>query len=507
MEESSSGRPSRQGRGGGQGPREIKNPFERSLPHSEESERAVLGAILLAPHVLAVVTGRLVVEDFYLDSHQLIFQAMLDIQEAGDDIDLRTLQAQLELKNAFEASGGMAYLSGLDLDLPDLGRVETYVEVVKERSIRRQLITSSQQIIFDSFEAGMAASEVLAEAERSVLGLGQQAMRRGFSVIGDVFDSTIASLEERSEGMIGLPTGFYDWDRITQGLVPGNLIIIAGRPGMGKTSFAINVAQHVSMRAHRTVGVFSLEMGDQELAQRVMSSEANLPFGLLRSGQLSQSQWSSLYESVRTMKNAPLYIDDSPNPTFAEIASKSRRLKVEHDLSLLIVDYLQLMQAGGRFESRQLEIAYISRGLKQLAKELEIPVIALSQLSRQTERRAGDHRPQLADLRESGSIEQDADMVCFVYRDELYNKDDPEVKGLAELIVSKHRNGQTGTVDLVFQGECTTFRNLDRFHGGDGGGYGGGQPMGGGAGESGGAAEGGPVASGGPGGERPLPDF
>ncbi len=452
--------------GGAGGESEGLSPFQRSLPSSEESERAVLGAVLLAPHVLPTVTGRLIPEDFYLERHQLIYQSMLELQENGSEIDLRTLQGRLELKNAFEAVGGMAYLSGLDLDLPDLGRVETYVEIVKERSIRRQLIEASQKTIVDCFEAGMEATDVLAEAERSVLGLGQQAMKRGFSVLGEVFEETIVSLEERAEGgMIGVPTGYYDWDRMTQGLVAGNLIIIAGRPGMGKTSFAINVAQHVAIRERRTVGVFSLEMGDTELAQRILASEASLPFGLLRTGQLSEGQWSQLYDTVREARDAPIYIDDSPNPSLAEIASKARRLKAEKDLGLLIIDYLQLMQAGGRFESRQLEIAYISRGLKQLAKELEIPVVALSQLSRQTERRAGDHRPQLSDLRESGSIEQDADMVCFVYRDEIYNKDDPEVKGLAELIVAKHRNGQTGTVDLVFIGEITSFKNLDRTHG------------------------------------------
>ena len=459
----------RGGPGGGAfagGETEGLSPFQRSLPNSEESERAVLGAVLLAPHVLPTVTGRLIPEDFYLERHQLIYQSMLELQENGSEIDLRTLQGQLELKNAFDAVGGMAYLSGLDLDLPDLGRVETYVEIVKERSIRRQLIEASQKTIVDCFEAGMEATDVLAEAERSVLGLGQQAMHRGFSVLGEVFEETIVSLEERAEGgMIGIPTGYYDWDRMTQGLVAGNLIILAGRPGMGKTSFAINVAQHVAIREKRTVGVFSLEMGDTELAQRILASEASLPFGLLRTGQLSEGQWSQLYETVREARDAPIFIDDSPNPSLAEIASKSRRLKAEKNLGLLIIDYLQLMQAGGRFESRQLEIAYISRGLKQLAKELEIPVVALSQLSRQTERRAGDHRPQLSDLRESGSIEQDADMVCFVYRDEIYNKDDPEVKGLAELIVAKHRNGQTGTVDLVFIGEITSFKNLDRTHG------------------------------------------
>lgn len=479
MQDNNKFRKKDKGRSGSQGDGPV-SPFQRSLPNSEESERAVLGAVLLAPHVLPTVTGRLVPEDFYLERHQLIYQSMLDLQEEGSEIDLRTLQGRLELINAFEVVGGMAYLSGLDLDLPDLGRVETYVEIVKERSIRRQLIEASQKTIVDCFEAGLQAADVLAEAERSVLGLGQQAMNRGFSVLGEVFENTVASLEERAEGgMIGIPTGYYDWDRMTQGLVAGNLIILAGRPGMGKTSFAINVAQHVAIREHRTVGVFSLEMGDSELAQRILSSEANLPFGLLRTGQLSESQWTQLYDTVRQSREAPIFIDDSPNPSLAEIASKSRRLKAERNLGLLIIDYLQLMSAGGRFESRQLEIAYISRGLKQLAKELEIPVVALSQLSRQTERRAGDHRPQLSDLRESGSIEQDADMVCFVYRDELYNKEDPEVKGLAELIVAKHRNGQTGTVDLVFIGETTSFRNLDRRQRGDspsGGGGGGDMP-------------------------------
>ena len=437
----------------------------KALPHSEESERAVLAAILLSPHVLPVVTARLSSEDFYLERHQLIFDCMLALQEDGTEIDLRTLQGKLELRNAFDTVGGMAYLAGLDLDLPDLGRVESYVEIVKERSIRRRLIQAAQKISFDSFESGQEAHEVLAEAEKMVLGLGEEAIRRGFSVLGDVLGDTIVSLEERAEGgTVGLETGFFDWDRLTQGLVAGNLIIVAGRPGMGKTSFAINVMQHVTIRSKEPAAMFSLEMGEQELAQRIMASESNLPFGNLRSGQLSEGQWNHLYETIQRIDHAPLYIDDTPNPSLVEISSKCRRLRAEHGISLLVVDYLQLMSAGGKYESLQLEIAAISRGLKQLAKELEIPVIALSQLSRQTERRAGDHRPQLSDLRESGAIEQDADMVCFIYRDEIYNKDDPDVKGLAELIVAKHRNGATGTIDLVFIGESTSFRNLDRVH-------------------------------------------
>ncbi len=434
------------------------------LPQSEASERAVLAAALLAPHVLAQVSGRLEIEDFYLERHQLIYKAMLGLQEDGSEIDIRTLQARLELKGAFETVGGVAYLAGLDLDLPDLGRVETYVEIVKERSVRRRLVLACNEIATGCMEGGFDAAEALAQAEKLIFGLGEEATHRGFSPLAKVYEETVAALEERSGGLLGIPTGFYDWDNLTQGLVAGNLIIVAGRPGMGKTSFALNVAQHVAIRESKSVGIFSLEMSEQELVQRVMASESDLPFGSLRSGRLTRGQWSQLYDMIRRTTGAPLFIDDSSNPSLLEISSKARRLKAEKGLDLLIVDYMQLMQAGGRYESRQLEISAISRGLKQLAKDLEIPVMALSQLSRQPERRAGDHRPQLADLRESGSIEQDADMVCFIYRDEMYNKDDPENKGLAELIVAKHRNGETGKIDMVFLGENTSFRNLDRHH-------------------------------------------
>jgi len=439
-------------------------PQPKGLPHSEESERAVLAASLLSPHVIPTISGRLVAEDFYLERHQLIYQTMLELQEAEMEIDLRTLQARLELRGSFEIVGGVAYLAGLDLDLPDLGRIATYVEIVKERSVRRQLVMACSEITSGCLDGGLDAASGLAEAEKLIFGLSGEATQKGFAPLSEVYEATVATLEERAGGILGVPTGFYDWDRMTQGLVKGNLIIIAGRPGMGKTSFAVNVAQHVAIREGRAVGIFSLEMGDQELAQRILASEADLPFGSLRAGRLSKGQWTQLYDTIRRTTEAPIYIDDSPNPTLLEITSKARRVQAEKGLDLVIIDYLQLMTAGGRHESRQLEISAISRGLKQLAKELEIPVIALSQLSRQPERRAGDHRPQLADLRESGSIEQDADMVCFIYRDELYNKDDPDNKGMAELIVSKHRNGETGSVDLVFFGENTTFRNLDRHH-------------------------------------------
>ncbi|HVR96554.1 MAG TPA: replicative DNA helicase [Thermoanaerobaculia bacterium] len=440
-------------------------PQQKAYPYSEESERAVLGGVMLDPAVLPTISGRLRPEDFYLERHQVLYQAMIDLQEDQTTIDLRTLQARLQQQGKFDSVGGLAYLTSLDLDLPDVGRIDAYVEIVKERSVRRRLIQTSSQIIRDCLDGGLEAQAALGRAEQAILGLGEEAVQRGFALLADVFHTTLEEIEERPGSMLtGVPTGFIDLDRISQGLNRGNLIIIAGRPGMGKTSFALNVSQHVAIRERRTVGIFSLEMSQQELALRILCSEADISFARLRAGRVSQKEWTRIMQTVRSIGDAPLYIDDSPNPTLLEVASKARRLKAEKGLGLLVLDYLQLMQAGGRYENRNLEIAAISRGLKQLAKEVDIPVIALSQLSRQPERRGSDHRPQLSDLRESGSIEQDADMVAFIYRDEVYNPSE-ETKGLAELIIAKHRNGETGTVELVFLGETTSFRNLDR-HGG-----------------------------------------
>lgn len=437
----------------------------RTLPFSEESERAVLAAILLDSTVLPTVSARLTEDDFYLEKHRVLYDAVLSLQDGDGTIDLRTLQARLEQRGKLEAVGGVAYLAGLDLDLPDLGRVGSYVEIIKERSVRRRLITASQEIIRDCLDGGVEAQEALGRAEQAVLGLGEEAVQKGFLQLSAVLDETLEELEERpGSTLIGVPTGFIDFDRITHGLNRGNLLVIAGRPGMGKTSFALNVCQHVALREGRPVGIFSLEMSSQELGLRVLCSEANVPFSRLRAGHLSQKQWGRIHQATRQVGDAPLFIDDSPNPSLLEVASKARRLKAERGLQLVVLDYLQLMQAGGRYENRNLEIAAISRGMKQLAKELELPVIALSQLSRNPERRGSDRRPQLADLRESGSIEQDADLVAFIYREEVYKPDDPEVEGLAEVIIAKHRNGETGMVELAFLGETTTFKNLDRYH-------------------------------------------
>ncbi len=436
----------------------------KTLPHSEESERAVLAAILLdAERHLPAAAARLVEEDFYAERHQLLYRTMIELQAEAEEIDLRTVQARLEQRENLERAGGLAYLATLDVDLPDLSRVDSYVEIIKERSLRRSLIDACSEVFRSSFDGGLSAQEALGLAEQRILGLGEEAIAKGFTLLQSVINETVLEIERRGEkDFPGLRTGFPDLDRSLHGLNPGNLVIVAGRPGMGKTSLAINIAQHVAIREQCGVGVFSLEMSEQELAMRILASESDIEFSRIRQGQLSEQDWRLLHQTRRKIGDAPLYIDDSGNPTLLEIGSKARRLRSDRRLDLLIIDYLQLMSSGGAYENRNLEIGAISRGLKQLAKELEIPVMALSQLSRNPERRGSDHRPQLADLRESGSIEQDADVVAFVYRDEVYNPDDDN-RGLAEVIISKNRHGETGTVELAFLGDTTTFRNLERY--------------------------------------------
>lgn len=428
------------------------------LPQSEETERAVLAAILLDPSKLPAVSARLREEDFAVERHGRIYRAMLALQDEGLAIDLRSIQARLERSRELESVGGLSYLANLELDLPEPSHLDTYVEIVKERSIRRRLAELSRRIWADSQDRGLDATALLGRAEQGILSLGEEAVRRGFQRIIRVLEETVPLLEEPSgKGLTGLPTGFHDFDRMTHGLGRGQLIILAGRPGMGKTSLALNIAQHVAVRLRHTVGIFSLEMGQQELAMRILSSLADVNFSALRQGHLSQQRWKRVVDTMHELQQAPLFIDDSAAPTLLEVASKARRLRAEQRLELLVIDYLQLMQAGGRYENRNLEIAAITRSMKQLAKELEIPILLLSQLSRMPERRGKDHRPQLSDLRESGAIEQDADIVAFVYRDEVYDENAP--KGVAELIVAKHRNGETGTIELIFQGDRTTFLN------------------------------------------------
>ena len=435
-----------------------------SLPHSEETERAVLAAVLLMPAVLGTLSGRLEADDFYLERHMLIFEAMRQLQDAGEDIDLRTLQARLEHVGTFERVGGMAYLAGLDLSLPDLSRVDSYVDLVKERSTRRRLMYSLGRVLADCAEGqGVTAADALSRVERTVLELGAETARAGLVGLGKAYEAAVVQLEERADGsrLLGIPSGFPDWDRRSEGLVAGNLVIVAGRPGQGKTSFALNVAQHVAIREGRPVALFSMEMTLTELAERILAGEADVTMSDVRAGRLDEREWRRLYQVIRDTSSAPLYIDDSASLTVLEIAAAARRLKAEKGLALLVVDYLQLLDSPDRFDRDEQRVASYSRGLKRLAKELDITVMALSQLSRKPEARS-NHRPLLSDLRESGAIEQDADQVCFLYRDEYYNPGEVDNKGLAELIIAKQRNGPTGTVELVFLADRTTFRCLQQ---------------------------------------------
>lgn len=444
----------------------MRAPVEEthSLPHSEESERAVLAAILLdADRHLAATAVRLKPEDYYSERHRVLYEAMLALQKADSPIDLRTVQARLEQRDQFETAGGVAYLATLEVDLPDLGRVDSYVEIIKERALRRRLIDACTTIYKSAFDGGLEAREALDHAEQAVMALSEEAVSRTFVPLDQVYKETVEELEQQSgNDFPGLRTGFIEFDAMTHGLQPGNLVIVAGRPGMGKTSLALNIATHVAHQEKKAAGFFSLEMSEREIAMRVLCSTTDVPFNRLRGGRLGARDWSRVHQAVESARDSKLFIDDSANPSLLEVASKARRLKAQHGLGLLVVDYLQLMNAGGRYENRNLEIGAITRGLKQLAKELEAPVVALSQLSRLPERRTKDHRPQLADLRESGNIEQDADIVAFVYREEMYEPDDLDLKGLAELIIAKHRNGETGSVPLVFLGDTTTFLTYDR---------------------------------------------
>ena len=431
-----------------------------ALPHSEEAERAVLGGLLLEPLRLAEVRTRLEPRDWYVERHRLLYQAFLDLADAGSTPDVLTLQAHLDQAGTLDAAGGLAYLSTLDLDLPDLSRLDEYAEIVKDRSVRRDLITGAQNTIREAAATARPVSELLADLRDSADKLLGRAARVRWEGAGAVLDRLLAILEEgQSATLRGLTTGYPDWDRLGPGFLRGGLYVIAGRPGMGKTSLALDLTRHVAVELQRPVGVFSLEMSADELGLKLGSAEANLATGRLRAGRLSSQQWRDLFAAVRHLTAAPLYLDDTSGLVLRDLEARAWWLKAQHpDLALLVVDYLQLVTAGVRVEQRRLEIALITRRLKALAGELDLPVIVLSQLNRELTRRS-DPRPQLADLAESGAIEQDADQVAFVHRPEVYTSEDESLRGVAEVIIAKHRHGETGTVELTWLGATTSFRN------------------------------------------------
>jgi replicative DNA helicase len=434
----------------------------RALPHSNDAERTVLGAVLVDNTAFNSAAEFLTRDDFHREAHRRIFDAMAALSEHNRAIDTVTLTDELTRVQALEAVGGVAYLAALLDGVPRVTNVEPWCRIIKEKAILRSLIHAGQGIVNSAYAAEDEPAALLDRAEKAIFDIAERRVRQGFVAIREIVKEsfrTIDQLSQSRELVTGLPTGFVDLDEKTSGLQKGDLIIVAARPSMGKTSLCLNVAQNATHRTGETIGVFSLEMSKEQLVLRLLCSDARIDAHRLRTGNLNEKDWARLAKAYAELSQARIFIDDSASLTPLEMRAKCRRLKAEHGLGLIIVDYLQLMSGGGRTENRQQEISAISRSLKGLAKELEVPLIALSQLSRAPEART-DRRPQLSDLRESGAIEQDADVVMFIYREEEHKPTD-ENRGLAEIIIGKQRNGPTGSVKLAFLKEYTRFENLE----------------------------------------------
>ncbi len=442
--------------------------LERGLPVSLEAERAILAAILLDNSLYDQAAEHLNGDDFSLDAHRRIYSRMRDLQESGRPVDMITLVEELDRRKEVEAIGGVAYLSSLIDGVPERPSIEHYVRIVRNKALLRGLINVAQNAIAEAIEHSDEAEEVLGRAEQGIFQLSENRIGQGFLNIPDIIKGSFGSLEElyaRGQEITGLATHYSQLDKLTSGLQPSDLVIIAARPSMGKTAFAMNIAENAAVIDGKVVGVFSLEMSREALLMRMLASCAQVDSRNLRQGFLTKDDMRKLTQAMEQLMQARLYIDDTPGISVSEMRAKARRLKQqEKQLDLIIVDYLQLMSAvpigGKRFENRTQEVSAISRGLKAIAKELKVPVVALSQLSRAPESRGGDHRPQLADLRESGSIEQDADVVAFIFREEYYKRDDPDLEGIAEIIIAKQRNGPTDTLKMAFIKKYTRFENL-----------------------------------------------
>ena len=434
---------------------------ERTLPHNLEAERSVLGAILVHNDAFNLAAQVIDSVDFYRDAHRRIFDRMVALNERHDAIDFVTLKEELARSGQLDEVGGPSYIASLADGVPRATNVEYYARIVKEKSTLRNLIYAANKILSNAYEAEQESDLILDEAESSIFAVADDRLKAGFVPMRDLVKESFPKIEqlfEQKRLVTGVPTGFADLDEMTRGLQGGDLIIVAARPSMGKTSLVLNIAQHVA--TDHVVGFFSLEMSKESLFLRLLTSVAQVDSHRMMSGAIRGEDYGRISHALETLSAMKLHIDDSANVGVLEMRAKSRRLQSEHGLHILIVDYIQLMSARGRFENRTLELASISRSLKGLAKELNIPIVVLSQLSRAPESRA-DHRPQLSDLRESGALEQDADVVVMIYRDDVYNRDpnSPDA-GTAELIVAKQRNGPTGVVKLAFLREQTRFANL-----------------------------------------------
>jgi replicative DNA helicase len=433
---------------------------DRLPPQSIEAEIAVLGAMLLDKSAVGTALELLDENCFYRKSHQRIFRAIISLFERNEPADLVTVSEELKRHDQLEEAGGRAYIASLLDNVATAANISYHAGIVQEKAIIRRLIEVATQIASQSYGQVDDVDALLDQAEHQIFAIAERRLRRGFMplerVLHDAFEK-VEKLHDRKGGVIGVPSGFKKLDELTAGFQPGDLVIIAGRPSMGKTAFALNVARNAAVEHQVPTAVFSLEMASYQLAQRLLCSEARVDAHRVRAGTLPDQDWQKLSIGVGNLAEAPIYIDDSPMLTVLEIRAKARRLQAERNIGMVVVDYLQLMHGPRGAESRQQEISVISRSLKSLAKELQVPILALSQLSRAVEVRGGDRRPQLSDLRESGALEQDADVVLFIYRGERYHPDDPELKNKAEVIIGKQRNGPTGTVHLTFMNQYTSF--------------------------------------------------
>ena len=440
--------------------------MDRMPPASIEAEQAVLGAMLLKPDAVTTAAEELSADDFYRETHRLIFEAMMELKERTEPVDLVTLTEQLKKADKLAKIGGIPALSLIANSVPTAANVHYHARIVHEKAQLRSLINAATEIAGAAYENADEVEDIMDSAEKRILQVASGKRSKDFVPLQDILLDTLEQIDLRynNKGSItGLPTGFTELDHLTAGLQKSDLILVAARPSMGKTAFTLNIAAHVVLRAKEPVAFFSLEMSKEQLVQRLLCSEGRIDSQRLRVGELEEKEWGDLIDTANRLSAAPLYIDDTPSITVMELRSKARRLKAEHGLSLIVIDYLQLMQgrASKSGDNRQQEISEISRSLKALARELNVPVIALSQLSRSVESRQ-IKRPMLSDLRESGSLEQDADIVMFLYREDYY---DPETenKNITEVIIAKHRNGPVDTVDLTFLKQFTKFGNLSRM--------------------------------------------
>ena len=434
-------------------------------PHDIEAEQAVLGSMLTDQDAVIDAIEALKPEDFYRDDNKYVYEAIVNLYNRGEPIDIITVKSELTAIQKFEAIGGIEYLATLPDKVPLVANSGKYIKIVEEKALLRKLIKATDEIQSLSYEQSEETDNIMEHAEKKIFDIMQGKSQKGYSTLKEVLVESFAEIEKlynQKEPITGIPTGFSDLDNKTAGLHNSDLILVAARPAMGKSAFALNIATNAAINANVPVVIFNLEMSKSQLVNRMICSEAMVDSNKIRTGKMDEEDWVKLATALGPLSEAPVYIDDTPGISITEIRAKCRKLKLEKNIGLIVIDYLQLIQGSGkRNASREQEISEISRSLKILAKELDVPVIALSQLSRAAEQRQ-DHKPMLSDLRESGAIEQDADIVMFLYRDDYYNPDS-EKKNIAEIILAKHRAGSTGSIDLLWMGNYTKFANLDKY--------------------------------------------